>query len=107
MIKKTKLGEDIEILLDKIENLDSELESLKILNKSMARSLNTTFILFQAMQDSLVDSGITTKEDLQERLNKLRKMYEKEYEKEREYVKQITELEYQNWLLHSGSFGNA
>jgi predicted nucleic acid-binding Zn-ribbon protein len=107
MVQKTRLGEEIEILIDRMESLEVELESLRALNKNLSRTLNFTLILFQSMQDTLIEKGSLTKEEVNSRAEYLKSLYESELHKERKTIEEITESEYQTWLLTSGSYGNA
>jgi predicted XRE-type DNA-binding protein len=108
MITKTKLGEDIDLLLERISLLQDEVNTLSMWQHTHADTMMDFIVMVDSMIKLLSEKNILTAEEYKDKIAEVTKFAEIEKVKVSEVVRNKYKDKYHTWLLtQSKNYGNA
>jgi hypothetical protein len=108
MIKKTKLGEDIEELVNRMMELDDELQSVAASQDRILSDIPQLIVMLESLFRLLSEKKLITKDEWQEKIDEVQKISDAEKAKAFIIAKELAKTNYLKWLItKSDKIGNA
>lgn len=104
---KSPAMEELQVLFDKIDELQSELDNSRNISRSMYKSLTEVMVVVETLSRLLVSKNIVSKEEIKGKIKELNIERDETAQRFKKNVETEAYEDYLSYLLSSGSYGNA
>ena len=108
MINKTKLGEDLDFLIEKIQGVEANVEMISVSQDKVLNDIPQLIMMIEALFRLLAEKDIITKDEWQTKIEEVQGLSDAERAKAFIEAKESAKKNYMAWLLtKSKNYGNA